>query len=113
MATDTKLNKSVETHIVKFEKPSERKPRKPRRVTTRRDLLVKKFGSHSVFARIRNALKEGRTELELYRPNGSTRAYQTTDGLLELIRLSGMTIEPRSPGTPLCSLYVIGNLGEL
>lgn len=115
MTIDTKLNNSVEIpHIVKFEKPSERKPRKPRRrLTTKLDLLKQKFGDHSVFTRIRNALKEGRTELELYRPNGSTRAYQTTDGLLELIRLSGMSIEPRSSGTPLCSLYVIGNLGAL
>lgn len=114
MAADTKLNKSVEIpHTVKFEKPSERKPRKTRRLTTKLDILKQKFGDHSVFTRIRNALKEGRTELELYRPNGSTRAYQTTDGLLELIRLSGMTIEPRSSGTPLCSLYIIGNLGAL
>lgn len=114
MAVDTKLNKSVEIpHIVKFEKPSERKPRNSRRLVTKLDLLKQKFGNHSVFTRIRNALEEGRTELELYRPNGSTRAYQTTDGLLELIRLSGMTIEPRSSGTPLCSLYVIGNLGAL
>ncbi|QPI15355.1 hypothetical protein GECvBN6_gp152c [Salmonella phage GEC_vB_N6] len=90
-----------------------RKPRAGRHLTTKLDLLKQKFGDHSVFTRIRNALKEGRTELELYRPNGSTRAYQTTDGLLELIRLSGMSIEPRSSGTPLCSLYVIGNLGAL
>lgn len=90
-----------------------RKPRAGRQLTTKLDILKQKFGGHSVFARIRNALKEGRTELELYRPNGSTRAYQTTDGLLELIRLSGMTIEPRSSGNPQCSLYVIGNLGEL
>lgn len=100
-------------NILKAVSEQPRAKRKPRRVTTRRDLLVKKFGTHSVFARIRNALKEGRTELELYRPNGSTRAYQTTDGLLELIRLSGMKIEPRSSGTPLCSLFVISNLGEL
>ncbi|QIO03239.1 hypothetical protein HYQ37_gp034 [Salmonella phage pertopsoe] len=90
-----------------------RKPRAGRHLTTKLDLLKQKFGDHSVFTRIRNALKEGRTELELYRPNGSTRAYQTTDGLLELIRLSGMNIEPRSSGTPLCSLYVISNLGVL
>lgn len=93
------------------ENPRARKSR--RRLTTKLDILKQKFGDHSVFTRILNALKEGRTELELYRPNGSTRAYQTTDGLLELIRLSGMTIEPRSSGTPLCSLYVIGNLGAL
>ena len=81
MAVDTKLNNSVEIpHIVKFEKPSERKPRKTRRLVTKLDFLKQKFGGHSVFTRIRNALKEGRTELELYRPNGSTRGYQTTDG---------------------------------
>ncbi|UGL60262.1 hypothetical protein [Salmonella phage vB_SenAc-pSK20] len=84
-----------------------------RNLITRLDILRQKYQAHSVFTRIRNALKEGRTELELYRPNGSTRAYQTTDGLLELIRLSGMSIEPRSSGTPLCSLYVISNLGAL
>uniref|UniRef100_A0AAU8GIC3 Uncharacterized protein n=1 Tax=Salmonella phage vB_STmST313_KE31 TaxID=3161181 RepID=A0AAU8GIC3_9CAUD len=101
---------SISEEVVK-ENPRARKPR--RRLTTKLDLLKQKFGDHSVFTRIRNALKEGRTELELYRPNGSTRAYQTTDGLLELIRLSGMNIEPRSSGTPLCSLYVISNLGAL
>lgn len=84
--------------------------KRPRPILTRLDILKQKFGDHSVFTRIQLAVKDGRNELELYRPNGSTRAYKTTDGLLEIIRLSGMTIEPRSSGNPMCSLYVIGNL---
>lgn len=96
--------------VVKIE--PRRGTRKPR-ATRQLELLKNKFGDHSVFIRIHNALKEGRTELELYRPNGSTKAYQTTDSLLEVIRMAGMHVTPRASGTPLCSLYVISNLGAL
>lgn len=105
---------TVDIATIASAKRRARKPRKPSvKLVTKLDLLKQKFGDHSVFTRIRNALKEGRTELELYRPNGSTKGYQTTDGLLELIRLTGMNITPRPSGTALCSLYVVSNLGAL
>lgn len=105
---------TVDIATIASAKRRARKPRKPSvKLVTKLDLLKQKFGSHSAFERIRRAVKAGRTELDLYRPTGSAKANQTTDGLLELMRLSGLHITPHPTGTPLCVKFVITNLGAL
>lgn len=67
----------------------------------------------SLIARIENALKEGRTELDLYRPIGSCKANLNTETLLEHLRQAGLVVTPKPSYNLNCNLYVISNLGVL
>lgn len=67
----------------------------------------------SLIARIEHALKEGRTELELYRPNGSCQANLSTERILDTLRLAGVHVVPKPSSSRNCNLYLISNLGVL
>ncbi|WPJ72037.1 hypothetical protein DEEACLCL_00012 [Salmonella phage CRW-SP2] len=72
--------------------------------------LMMKYNGHSIFARMANAIRDGKDSICFYRPHNTVKAVRATDELIELFRLCGCTVEMQPCNSPDVSLYLVSDL---
>lgn len=77
---------------------------------TRYYQLYFKYRNHSIITRIESAQRSGQESFDLHRPRNSVKATRTTDEILELLRLSGWTVEAIPASSVDVALYRVSNL---
>lgn len=68
-----------------------------------------KWDTHSVYARISSAVKDGRESIELFRPGMSSKAHRDTHVLLRELQNLGVKVEPMPCSNPMVNLFVLSN----
>lgn len=78
--------------------------------STRYQQLYFKYRNHSIITRIDRAQRSGQESFDLHRPRNSVKATRATDEILELLRLTGFSVEAIPASSPDVALYRVSNL---